>query len=51
MIGLPPSALDVSFCSFSAAWGNGNLFILSPQTPLFPGEGLQTIVLIRQGKV
>lgn len=46
MIGLPPSELDVSVCSFSASWGNVNLVILSLQTPLFPGEGLQTIVCV-----
>lgn len=46
MIGLPPSELDVSVCSFSAAWGNVNLVILSLQTPLFPGERLQKIVCV-----
>lgn len=46
MIGLPPSELHVSFCYFSAAWGNVNLVILSRQTPLFPGEGRQTIVCV-----
>lgn len=38
MIGLPPGELDVLFCYFSTAWSNVNLFGLSLQTPLFPGE-------------